>query len=113
MRAFLATLLLAWNIDAAAAQSCVPADITMAIVQTHPTYQSHHVASEAEARIASDIFNAAPPESDIRWTLAILVSFRDGSGGLLVGREGLICGSLRFAPASWPAFERSVRGSGV
>ena len=113
MRTFLAALMLACGLDAATAQDCVPADMAVALMQAHPAYQSHHVANEDEARTASDIFNAVPPESDVRWTVAILVSFRDGSGGLLVGRDGLICGSLRFAPRSWPAFERSVRGSGV
>jgi hypothetical protein len=105
--------MLACGLDAATAQDCVPADMAVALVQTHPAYLSHHVANEDETRTASDIFNAVPPESDIRWTVAILVAFRDGGGGLLVGRDGLICGSLRFAPQSWPAFERSVRGSGV
>jgi hypothetical protein len=105
--------MLACGLDAATAQDCVPADMAVALVQTHPAYLSHHVANEDETRTASDIFNAVPPESDIRWTVAILVAFRDGGGGLLVGRDGLICGSLRFAPLSWPAFERSVRGSGV
>jgi hypothetical protein len=113
MRAFLATLSLVLTIETAAAQGCVPAEIMLELVQGHPSYRSHHVASEREARTASDIFNAAPPESDIRWTLAILVSFRDGGGGLLVGHDGMICGSLRFAPARWPAFERTVRGAGV
>jgi hypothetical protein len=113
MRHVLAALALILATHSAAAQACLPAAAVMAMVQGHPAYASHHVASAEEARTAADIFNAAPPESDVPWTLAILVSFRDGSGGLLVGTDREICGSLGFAPAHWPAVVRAVRGAGA
>jgi hypothetical protein len=113
MRAVLAVLALAFGVDAGAAQTCAPADAVMAMVRSHPAYASHYVATDEETKAASDIFNATPPETDVRWTVAVLVSFRDRSGGLLVGHGGMICGSLQVAPDRWPAFVRAVRGSGV
>jgi hypothetical protein len=113
MRVILAAVVLACSMHAGAAQTCVPAERLMALVRVHPLYQSHHVAHGEEVEAASGIFNAAPPETEIRWTAAVLVSFRDGSGGILVGHGGTICGSLRIAAERWPAIVRAVRGTGV
>ena len=113
MRVLLAALALAFGAHAAAAQMCAPADAVMAMVRAHPAYASHQVATAQETKAAADIFNATPPESAVAWSVAILVSFRDGSGGLLVGNGGEICGSLGFTPATWPAFLRTVRGDGA
>jgi hypothetical protein len=124
MRAFLATLWFACSILCGVAEApasaapvpptaCVPTGSVIDLLQSHPSYRSHDIATPAQVRAAADIFNAVPPETDFAWTAAVLVSFMDGSGVLLVGEDEMLCGSLRFGSNHWPALIRAVRGTDV
>jgi len=100
---------------AAAQQSppaqCAPVDLILAMEQAHPAYASHHVATAAEVAVAAEVFNAYPPETQAHWGEAVLVQYRDGSGSLIVGNDGMACGKLTLTGDVWPAVARKVRGS--
>lgn len=119
MRCLLSALVLAFGIHAAFAQQiqptgCQPAAEMMAVLQALPDYASHYDATGDEVAAAAGIFNAVPPVSDIAWTMAILVSLKDGSGGMIVGFGEMACGTMRVQnPVRWRAVVHGVRGGEV
>lgn len=59
---------------------------------------------------AREFYNALPPESDLPITDAALADMPDGSGHLLVGQDGLFCGSHFFPPNVFKALRRHLVG---
>ena len=109
MRACLAVLALAATTAQAAAQICVPSEVGIAAIRADPAYLSHHVAAGREVVAAAALFNAAPPETDHPWSAAVLVTFKAG-GAIVVGFDGLLCGSIRVPHDLWPAVRRGIVG---
>ena len=111
MRVFLATLalVLACSAGSSAAQTCVPSEIGLAAIRADPGYRSHHVAGEREVAAAVAIFNAAPPQTDIPWSAAVLVTLKQG-GAIVVGFDGLLCGSLVIDERLWPSVRARILG---
>jgi hypothetical protein len=110
MRVLLAALALACGLHAAQAQSCIPAEIALAMIRAQPNYVSHHVAKDREIALAAEIFNAAPPATEQSWSTAVLVTLASG-GAIYVGRDGVLCGRLMIEERSWPAVRRRIVGA--
>ncbi len=114
MRRFLAVLsfvaVTSCGATTAFAQNCVPLADAMARMQNHPMTADVHMASAAEVKLAVEIFNAMPPQSEDKFDLVVMATATSGAGMLLLGNEGQICQGAPFPPEVWRVFVRSVRG---
>ena len=82
-------------------QFCRPEVEILAMVRAFPQYQSHTLLTHEAAQTAGDFYNALPPHSDGIWTHVYMINAKDGTGLLLVGIDGQICGQAGFTPSQW------------
>lgn len=110
MRSLIVALCLLAATPAFAQDNCVPVATAVEHMRQHPMTASVHVALPAEAKLAVDILNAMPPETDEHYTVVIFATATSGAGLLLLGNDDAVCQNLPVPPDMWRAFVRSVRG---
>lgn len=107
---FLLTAMLLFATPAGATSpGCVPIEAVEKLSEI-PDYRQHWILAGEAVTTAVMVYNSAPPESAFAFTVAILVSFKDGSGVLLVGVETEICGHLPISQEEWEGARRALLG---
>lgn len=100
------------SLSPVAAQECTPVEMVAGNLIVHPMTAEVHIATPAEVKLALEIINAMPPETNFDFDTMIFATAHTGQGLVLVGHSG-ICQQVAFPPREWSAFLRSVRGAGA
>jgi hypothetical protein len=109
MRKLLVLLFLALPTPAFA-QTCIPVEVVVAQFQAHPMTADVYVASAAEAKLAVEIYNAMPPESEGKYNTVVMATAVNESGIVFVGNDNMVCEHMVLPAPQWRIFVRSVRG---
>jgi hypothetical protein len=99
--------------EAALAQQCMPLEMAVARWQANPNIADVYVASPSETVAAVAIFNSMPPESEEAFDVVVLVTGKDDSGAVFVGKDGEVCATMRVPAGAWRNFVKAVRGQGA
>jgi hypothetical protein len=85
--------------------------ITRSIMQIEQTGGTVSYLTADELTRATLIYNTLPPESDSKWDFAVFFNNEDESGGVMFGRENLICKSMGWdSPGGWERVKKAIRG---
>ena len=60
--------------------------------------------------MAIELFNTFAPDDEQATDTAVLIDLPDGGGFLAAGKNGEICGMVRFRPDRWRALRVSILG---
>ena len=93
-----------------AQQECAPLPYFSPLIERFSIFR---ILQGGRLARAVAIFNANPPESDVRWQAAYLAIRPDGWGFLMVGAAGTVCQSMRASPDGMEDIVRKIDGVGV
>ncbi|MDO8683956.1 MAG: hypothetical protein Q7N50_10800 [Armatimonadota bacterium] len=76
-------------------------------------YISHEIVSGDRRKFVVMVFNALPPVSDDDWPLVIIVDSTNGTGRILVGKDGQICNTAALPKVLWRALKLVLDGQPI
>lgn len=111
--AFFAFVIAAKSQPAQKEADCIAVSKLSALLTRYPGFSNLRAVKPGKLAFAVDVYNAQPPVSNERWTMAMLVDGPDGAGALLVGRDGMICGYIIIHSPHWKVIVNKIEGAAI
>jgi hypothetical protein len=100
----------------AQAPRCTDWTVVREQAKTIPVFSPIRALKGEAVKLAVELFDSIPPETNSGFTVAAVIDIADEAGGgglVLVGNESQLCGSFRIAKDRWGAFLRATEGYGA
>jgi len=92
-----------------AAQDAAPSCVPVAKIAAPAGWHILEPLNERETAVAVEIFESMT-EIEADFNLVLLAEHIDGRGIMLLGKDGMICGSIDIEKARWQATKRGIVG---